>query len=292
MWGGMNEFTDNLGRMIQALNPLLSGINSWVDVFIVTIIIYFIWRSVEGSRAPRLVFGIVIIVLVYVISEALQLTMVGWIISNIVQPAVVVAIPVVFQSELRRLLESIGRPEFFEQVKRLRFWERRSDEIDAGRLAVIQTVARTAATLSQQGTGALIVFENKNSLQDYIDGGVKLDAEVSQPLLGTIFYPSTPLHDMAVVIRGTRIVAANVMLPISEDMTSVRRYGTRHRAARGLTERTDAVVVVVSEETGTISLAYDGLLNSQLNEQRVIDEVTALLINAGKRAVQKSGANA
>ena len=221
----MNEFTDNLGRMIQALNPFFGGLASWLDVMIVTLIIYVIWRSLEGSRAPRLVLGIAIIVLVYVLSEVLQLTMVGWIISNIVQPAVVVAIPVVFQSELRRLLESLGRPEFFEQFKRLRFWERRSDEIDAGRLAVIQTVARTAATLSQQGTGALIVFENRNSLQDYIDGGVKLDAEVSQPLLATIFYPSTPLHDMAVVIRGTRIVAANVMLPISDGLTMIRHAG-------------------------------------------------------------------
>lgn len=288
----MNEFTDNLGRMIQALNPFFGGLASWLDVVIVTSIIYIIWRSIEGSRAPRLVLGIAIIVLVYVLSEVLQLTMVGWIISNIVQPAVVVAIPVVFQSELRRLLESLGRPEFFEQFKRLRFWERQQNKIDTGRLAVIQTVARTAATLSQQGTGALIVFENKNSLQDYIDGGVKLDAEVSQPLLATIFYPSTPLHDMAVVIRGTRIIAANVMLPISEDMTSARRYGTRHRAARGLTERTDAVVVVVSEETGTISLAYDGMLNSQLNEQRLVEQVSALLMNPGNRTPQKSGANA
>lgn len=288
----MNEFTDNLGRMIQALNPFFGGLASWLDVVIVTSIIYIIWRSIEGSRAPRLVLGIAIIVLVYVLSEVLQLTMVGWIISNIVQPAVVVAIPVVFQSELRRLLESLGRPEFFEQFKRLRFWERQRNDIDTGRLAVIHTVARTAAALSQQGTGALIVFENKNSLQDYIDGGVKLDAEVSQPLLATIFYPSTPLHDMAVVIRGTRIIAANVMLPISEDMTSVRRYGTRHRAARGLTERTDAVVVVVSEETGTISLAYDGLLNSQLNEQRLIEQVHALLMNPDTRTPAKSGANA
>ncbi|MFN5059861.1 MAG: diadenylate cyclase CdaA [Chloroflexota bacterium] len=288
----MNEFTDNLGRMIEALNPFFGGLGSWLDVTIVTLIIYFVWRSIEGSRAPRLVLGIAIIVLVYVLSEVLQLTMVGWIISNIVQPAVVVAIPVVFQSELRRLLESIGRPEFFERFRWLRFWERQNDIIDAGRLAVITTVARTAGALSQQGTGALIVFENKNSLQDYIDGGVKLDAEVSQPLLATIFYPSTPLHDMAVVIRGTRIVAANVMLPISEDMTSARRYGTRHRAARGLTERTDAIVVVVSEETGTISLAYDGVLHRQLNEQRLIDEVSALLMNPGNRVGQKSGAGA
>jgi uncharacterized protein (TIGR00159 family) len=288
----MNEFTDNLGRMIQALNPFVGGLWSWLDVIIVASIIYAVWRSIEGSRAPRLVLGIAIIVFVYVVSEVFQLTMVGWIISNIVQPAVVVAIPVVFQPELRRLLESIGRPEFVERFKRLRIWERQDESIDAGRLAVIQTVARTAATLSQQGTGALIVFENKNSLQDYIDGGVKLDAEVSQPLLATIFYPSTPLHDMAVVIRGTRIIAANVMLPISEDMTSARRYGTRHRAARGLTERTDAVVVVVSEETGTISLAYDGSLHRQLNEQRLVDEVSALLMNPGNRVGQKSGASA
>jgi diadenylate cyclase len=288
----MNDFTDNLGRMIQALNPFFGGFGSWIDVIVVTIIIYFVWRSIEGSRAPRLVFGIATIVFVYVLSEVLQLTMVGWIISNIVQPAVVVAIPVVFQPELRRLLESIGRPEFVERFKRLRIWDRQDASIDAGRLAVITTVARTAAALSQQGTGALIVFENKNSLQDYIDGGVKLDADVSQPLLATIFYPSTPLHDMAVVIRGTRIIAANVMLPISEDMTSARRYGTRHRAARGLTERTDAVVVVVSEETGTISLAYDGVLHRQLNEQRLIDEVSALLMNPGNNVGQKSGASA
>jgi uncharacterized protein (TIGR00159 family) len=133
----------------------------------------------------------------------------------------------------------------------------------------INTIARAAQQLSQQNIGALIVIERSSQLQEYADRGVLLDSRISMPLLLNIFYPNSPLHDMAVIVRGNRILAANVVLPLSEDVIGPRRYGTRHRAAKGISEQSDALAVVVSEETGAISLVQDGRLVSYLTEARL-----------------------
>jgi uncharacterized protein (TIGR00159 family) len=136
-------------------------------------------------------------------------------------------------------------------------------------LETITVISRAAAQLSQQGVGALIVIERRTQLQEFADRGVILDSRISTPLLLNIFFPNSPLHDMAVIIRGNRILAANVVLPLSEDISGPRRYGTRHRAAKGITEQTDALAVVVSEETGAISLVSDGRMVSYLTETRL-----------------------
>jgi uncharacterized protein (TIGR00159 family) len=193
-----------------------------------------------------------------------------WLLQNVIQPALLVAIPVLFQPELRRALEGLGRTNdlFGRPFGR------------ANRFELVETVngvARAAQQLSQQGVGALMVIERETGLQEYADRGVILEARLAVPLLLNIFYPNSPLHDMAVIVRNNRILAANVVLPLSEDVGGPRRYGTRHRAAKGISEQSDAIAVVVSEETGAISVVTDGRMVSYLNEARLRNMLAGLL---------------
>lgn len=263
------DIINQIVRLLARLNPF-NGIEPLIDIAIVTGMFYWIQKAVAGTRAVQLIRGIVIVVVfILTLGFVLRFETVRWIVVNTLQPAVVVAIPIVFQPELRRLLESLGQT--YPQLN----FKRSSDE--GGRLQMIKTVARSANLLSQQGIGALMVIERNVGLQEYADRGVSLDARTSAPLLMAIFHPNAPLHDMAVLIRGERILAANVVLPLSEDMGGAKRYGTRHRAARGISEQSDAVVVVVSEETGAITMFHDGQMISQLNEERVVTLLTELL---------------
>ncbi|MFM7679407.1 MAG: diadenylate cyclase CdaA [Roseiflexaceae bacterium] len=262
------DIIDEIRRLLERLNPLI-GIAPLIDIAILTGLLYWISKVLSGTRAVQLVWGVVVLVAVMMLSAVVSLEALRWIIINVLQPAVVVAIPVVFQPELRRLLESLG-----QTYQRFNF-KRSPDE--SGRLQMITTVARSVNMLSQQGVGALIVFERNVGLQEYVDRGVLVDARPSLPLVMAIFHPNAPLHDMAVVIRGERILAANVVLPLSEEMGGARRFGTRHRAARGISEQSDAVVLVVSEETGTITIFHDGQMISQLTEKLVETYLIELL---------------
>ena len=263
------DILDQIVRLLARLNPL-NGVSPLIDIAIVTGMCYWIFKSISGTRAIQLLQGIVVMVsIVFMLGIVVRFETVRWIVVNALQPAVVVAIPIVFQPELRRLLESLGQT--YQQFN----FKRSADE--SGRLQMIKTVARSTTLLSQQGIGALIVIERNVGLQEYADRGVLIDARTSTPLLMAIFHPNAPLHDMAVLIRGERILAANVVLPLSEEMGGARRYGTRHRAARGISEQSDAVVVVVSEETGVITMFHDGQMISQLNEERVATLLVELL---------------
>jgi DNA integrity scanning protein DisA with diadenylate cyclase activity len=245
---------DIIQRLLRALNPI-QNIQAWLDIGLVTMMFYWLFRSLWGTRAVQLLQGIaVILVMMLFLGSVLPFTTMRWIFENVLQPALVVAIPVVFQPELRRLVESLGQTNRFQWLQ-----FRRPTPSDT-RLQMVKTVARAAQLLSQQNIGALIVF-----------------ARMSVPLLMAIFHPNAPLHDMAVLIRGERILAANVVLPLSEEMGGARRYGTRHRAARGITEQSDAVVLVVSEETGAITVVNDGQMISQLNEERIVRILTGVL---------------
>lgn len=262
---------DIIQRLLRALNPI-QNIQAWLDIGLVTLMFYWLFRSLWGTRAVQLLQGIaVILVMMLFLGSVLPFTTMRWIFENVLQPALVVAIPVVFQPELRRLVESLGQTNRFQWLQ-----FRRPTPSDT-RLQMVKTVARAAQLLSQQNIGALIVFERNVGLQEYADRGVFLDARISVPLLMAIFHPNAPLHDMAVLIRGERILAANVVLPLSEEMGGARRYGTRHRAARGITEHSDAVVLVVSEETGAITIVNDGQMISQLNEERIVRILTGVL---------------
>ncbi len=228
-----------------------------VDILLVALVIYGVLYLLRGTQAIQLLRGIIILGgLIYLLSNQLELTAFNWLIRNSL-PAFLIAIPVIFQQEIRRGLERLGRTGFFLGG---------ASESEITR--AINRVSRAAHRLSDQKLGALMVFERESGLQDLIETGVAVDARISPELLISIFFTNTPLHDGAVIIRGDRIVAAATVLPLAADLRD-RRLGTRHRAAVGVTETTDAIAVVVSEETGVISLAYNGRLIRHLDESRL-----------------------
>lgn len=257
-------------RLLERLNPLVDP-RSLLDIIIVALIFFWLLGVIRGTRAVQLLRGIgIVLALSILLGSVLNLRTLNWLLVNALRPALIVAIPVLFQPELRRALESLGRTnDLFGRP----FGRANRSEL----LETINGVARAAQQLSQQGVGALIVIERETRLQEYANRGVILDARLAVPLLLNIFYPNAPLHDMAVILRGNRILAANVVLPLSEDVMGQRRYGTRHRAAKGISEQSDAISVVVSEETGAISLMNDGRMVSYLNEARLRNMLAGLL---------------
>jgi diadenylate cyclase len=231
---------------------------SVVDILLVALIIYGVLMLLRGTRAMLLVRGALLVTLIiFLLSNFFRLTAFNWLMSTAL-PAFFISIPVIFQPEIRRALERLGRPgRFFG-----------GPVIQAEVTHLITHICRTAERLKKEQRGGLIVLEGEIPLDDVIATGVRLDSVVSTELLVTIFDPHTTLHDGAVVIRGNRIAAAACVLPMADEMKD-RRLGMRHRAAVGITESTDAVAVVVSEETGTISLAYSGRIIRHLDDARL-----------------------
>ena len=239
-----------------------------LDIALTALLIYFLFSLIRGTRAVRLVIGVTVLYVIYVVAQALGLQL----LSQILQAGAVVgllALVVVFQPELRRGLERIGRVGSFSWLF-----------VPGARRAVQQvaiTVAQSAADLGAKKIGALIVLERDTGLRDTAESGVRLDAELTPELLETLFTPHAPLHDGAVIIRHERVIAAGVTLPLSESGAYQGRLGTRHRAALGITEQTDAVVVVVSEETGSISLVERGRIVRNLDQARLAQALLDLL---------------
>ena len=242
---------------------ILSGLDfiSIIDILLVALVFFWILHLIQGTQAVQLLRGMLILSVLAVISASAfrQLTAFSWLINKAL-PALLVAIPVIFQPELRRALERLGRTGKILSTNRS----------SAGIEVAIDSVTQAVFALSQAEHGALIVLERETGLENYIETGVRLDALVSPDLLMTIFFPNTLLHDGAVIIRGDKIVSAAVVLPLGGNHTMpTELLGTRHRAALGITESTDAIAVVVSEETGSVSVAHSGQLFRRLDEKRL-----------------------
>ncbi|MGQ9598348.1 MAG: diadenylate cyclase CdaA [Anaerolineae bacterium] len=229
-----------------------------VDILLVTIVFYWLFSRAQGTQAVQLLRGMVLVILVvFLVGQILPLKGFSWLI-NTALPALLIAIPVIFQPELRRALERLGRTGGL--------LTRRQHEAVVER--VIDEVVDASYRLATQRYGALIAFERETGLQEFIETGVPIHADVRAELLRTIFHPNTALHDKAVIIREDKIVAAGCMLPVTQN-PQYRAMGTRHRAAIGLTEESDALVIVVSEETGTISVAHNGRIVRYLDSDRL-----------------------
>ncbi len=233
-----------------------------VDIVIVAFIVYQVLILVRGTRAVQLMIGLAVLFGAYVISRWLGLYTLQWLLSY-VGLVVPIALLVLFQPEMRRMLEQLGRGG----VSLVGFTPHGLDREAA--IRVVNDVARAARVLGSRKIGALMVLERQVGLQDFIETGIRVDAVVTVQLLISLFFPNTPLHDGAVIIRGNRVLAAGCLLPLSERPGLSRGLGTRHRAAIGITEGTEAVAVVVSEETGTISLAHEGRLSRGLSEEEL-----------------------
>jgi diadenylate cyclase len=244
------------------------GINSLIDIAIVAVLIYWLFILIRGTRAVSLVIGVTVLFAVYAAARFFGLQL----LTQILQAGAVVglfALVVVFQPELRRALERIGRVGSFNWL--FSPAEQRAVE------HVADEVAHASALLSDDGHGALIVLERDTGLEELAETGVMIHADISAELLRTIFSPKTPLHDGAVIVRDEVILAAGALLPLAEMTVHTERFGTRHRAALGITEQTDAVVIVVSEENGQISLVERARIVRNLNEPQLARAVKSLL---------------
>ena len=254
-------------RILSIISVL--EISDVIDVIIVTIIAYYVIRYVRSTRAAQLVYGLAIVLGVYLASDFFNLYTLNWLLKNLLSVGLI-ALVVVFQPELRRALEFLGRGKFTTRGFSLER-EKYSGNVDI--------ILRAVDYFAARKEGALIVVENETALQDVADTGTMVDATLTEPLLENIFYKGSPLHDGAVILRGNRILAAGCVLPLTENPNLSKDLGTRHRAGIGLTEVSDALVLIVSEETGIISMAKDGNLSRFLDLKAVEKALLNLYIS-------------
>ena len=238
-----------------------------LDILIVAFFLFKLMMLIRGTRATAILKGMAVLFAANVASGIVGLRTVSWILEQ-GTTAILIALPIVFYPELRRTLEHLGRGQIFARISSLGGEEIRQ---------LIDVVARSARLLSESSTGALIVIEREVGLEEYVESGVRLEAELSTELLLNIFTPNTPLHDGAVILRGARLVAAGCFLPLTDNPYLSAKLGTRHRAGLGISEQSDALVVLVSEETGTISLAKGGRLERGLDENTLRERLQAEL---------------
>ena len=231
------------------------GVADVVDILIVAVILYQLLMLTRQTRGSAVLKGLVLLLVVTWFSDLLGLTALNWLLMSIINNGALVLV-ILFQPELRKVLEQIGRSAKIEHAR-----DTATDESNR----IIDEIIHCLTNLSRRRVGALIVFEQKTGLKDVIETGTTIDAAISAPLLENIFEPNTPLHDGAVVMRDKRVVAGACILPLTEGRGISRELGTRHRAAIGVSETTDAIVLIVSEETGIISMARGGKLTRHLD---------------------------
>ncbi len=251
-------------------------LNTWVvrevvrpvlDVLVLANLLYKSWQILVQTRAVQLLKGTVLMVLIYAVSFFLQLTTLLWIL-NVLVPGLVIAIAIIFQPELRKIFTQIGSREWF------RVGARNGTHTRTPRLDILMSALQQ---LSSRRRGALIVFPRRVGIRNIVQTGTRLDAEVSMNLISTVFFEGTALHDGAMIVEGDRVVAAGCFLPLSEREDVESAFGARHRAALGLAEETDALVVVVSEENGAVSLAHDGDIRYNISLGEVEEGLRTLL---------------
>ena len=266
--------------MRDMISNLTSAISIFdiIDILVVAFIIYHVLGFIRENRAQQLVKGVLALLAVFVLSELLKLNVLNWILRNILTIGVL-ALVILFQPELRRGLERMGTGAFFSS----RF---RGDKDQAK--AVVDALVKAVSSFSASRTGALIVIERAVSLGDIAENGVKLDAEITPELLGNIFYKGSPLHDGAALIRDNKLLAAGCVLPLTARMDLGTELGTRHRAAIGITENSDAVAITVSEENGVISVAKDGKLNRFLDEKGLEKYLLTLYMDEFNASVKEN----
>ena len=274
-----NFYTENIVAYIKSLqeNPF-ELITLIIDISIVIFLVYCFLKIVKGSRAWQLIKGIALLIIATWVSGLLNLKILNWILTGIMNLGVI-AIIVIFQPELRRALEQLGTN------KLTRFFGIDKD-LSTKTKEDIYKIVIAATELSKAKTGALIVIERDIKIQDIINTGIPMDAEVSPQLLVNIFEPKTPLHDGAVIISNNKIAAAACVLPLADDKDIAKELGTRHRAAIGISKEADSIVVVVSEETGKISVAKDGTLIADVRED-VLKKILISNVVTKRFAVEK-----
>lgn len=258
----MSEFFTNIWEWFK--NGFTISIFDIIDILIITTVIYQILKLFKNTRAMNVLKGVALLIVALAVASWLELPTTEWLLSSVVTSGIVIVF-VLFQPELRLVFENFGRAKL-----------RDSKTEEATVEKIVGEFVTSCENLSRRRVGALLVFQKKTNLKDVCETGTALNASISSGLIENIFEPNTPLHDGATVIAGEKILAAGCFLPLSENNSIEKKLGTRHRAALGISERTDAVVIIVSEETGVISLAKDGVLNRYLDLEGLKQALTEL----------------
>jgi diadenylate cyclase len=247
--------------MIELLKHI--GWRDVVDIVLVSLILYRVLLLLRGTKAAKMLVGLLLLLFASVLSRYLRLYTLDWLLQSF-WAYIVIAVIVIFQPEIRRALARMGEASFLPAFT------------SAEELKSLEEIVRASISLANRKIGALIVIQRETTLKDFVELGTPLDARVSKELLMSIFHPSSPIHDGAVIIRGNRVLAAGCFLPVAPTTRISKALGTRHRAALGLTEETDAVVIIVSEETGQISMSINGRLETHLDMGTLRDMLTDL----------------
>jgi diadenylate cyclase len=265
---------------LEEMRAFLTNETSWaiVQILAIAFVLYFVLKFLQGTRGAGVLRGLVIIMVGAYIAAYFapdQLSQIAHLMQRFMAYALV-AVVIVFQPELRRGLTRLGQNPFIRRFM-------------SGESTALNQLAEAVKALSENKIGALIAVERDVGLRSYMEAGVVLDAEVSEPLLQTIFWPGTPLHDMGIIIQGERVAAAGCLFPVTERPGFSATLGTRHRAGVGITEETDAVAIVVSEETGQIALAFEGRLWRNISPDALYRELVKLLVREPTAAERKAG---
>ncbi len=243
-----------------------------LEILLVAIIFYKLYKMIEGTRAITLVKGILVLFAMnFICSAILNLPLLSWIFERLTT-WLFILLPIIFQPELRRTLERLGQGRFLFEERGISLEEEEAQKITA-------ELVKAAKSLSATKTGALLVIERKMGLNDIADTGIKMDAIITSELLQNVFFVNTPLHDGAAIVRGKRLFSAGCLLPLTEKRELSKELGTRHRAAIGMSESSDALILVVSEETGTISIAENGKLSRRLDEEKLTKKLLPIFRN-------------
>ncbi len=276
----IKDFFDAIPDIIKTyvLEPMSEfGVLDIIDILILTLLLFSLYRFIKNRRAGKLALGLALFLLVLVLSNVLQLRAIRYLLQNFYQVGII-AIIIVFQPELRAALEKVGNTSIISGIKNMTTGERKKYRALVENTAA--SISSAVSSMSITKTGALIVIERMTKLGDYIDTGTRIDATISDELIKNIFFKNAPLHDGALIIRDHKVCAAGCFLRLSEQEGVDSDLGTRHRAALGVSEVSDAIVIVVSEETGKISLAVDGKLTRGMTREQlrvqIIDLMTAV----------------
>jgi len=269
-----------LDKLIKGLD-FMEIFKNILDILIIAVLLYYLFMFLKDRRAGKLAMGVLILFILYVISNALNMIVVSKFLNNIFDNGIVL-LAVLFQSELRAVLEKVGG----QSLKSLRGIAETKEHSET--LHMIEEITEAVEDFSSSRTGALIAFERTTKLGDVIATGTIINADPDAFLIKNIFFNKAPLHDGAMVIRNGRIYAAGCLLPLSVNPNLIRDLGTRHRAGLGISENSDAVVVIVSEETGTVSLAYDGKLQRDFTKEELVEVLRGYLIDDRENGVKKA----
>ncbi len=268
-----------LERLIESIVHFRLGFRDIIDIAIVSYILYRLIMLIRGTRAEQLVKGLIILLLALVVSGQLGLKTIHWLLQGFMTIGLI-AIPIVFQPELRRALEHLGRGRLFQRSPF-------SYEEEEKFYRLLEELLKAIPVLVKKRIGAIIVLERETGLKDIIETGIKIEGLVTAELLINIFMPRSPLHDGAVIVRGNIIAAAGCFLPLTENPNISKELGTRHRAGLGITEISDAVAIIVSEETGVITLAHEGKLTRYLDEKTLRSTIINIYYSASRKQKKK-----